>query len=124
MRPAARSAAARRSSELQPGQRLAPPAQVRPRRQDAVEHGVDERPVEAGQLRRQRAAVGVDDAHVRRAEAADVLLELSRRPSFASTATTSPASIVAFPPGAAQRSSTRSPDREPTQWPASWEPML
>ena len=39
------------------------------------------------------------------------------RASFTSTATTSPASIVALPPGAAQRSSTRSPatdaDREP-----------
>ena len=41
-----------------------------------------------------------------------------------STATTSPASIVALPPGAAQRSSTRSPATAPTARPASWEPAL
>ena len=46
------------------------------------------------------------------------------RASFTSTATTSPASIVAFPPGAAQRSSMRSPGCAPTQRPASWEPRL
>ena len=44
--------------------------------------------------------------------------------SSTSTATTSPASIVALPPGAAQRSSVRSPGCEPTTWPTSWEPRL
>ena len=38
----------------------------------------------------------------------------SARASSTSTATTSPASIVALPPGAAQRSSVRSPRRDPT----------
>ena len=44
------------------------------------------------------------------------------RPSCFSTATTSPASCVALPPGAAQRSSVRSPSRAPTASPASCEP--
>ncbi len=46
------------------------------------------------------------------------------RPGCFSTATTSPASIVAFPPGAAHRSSVRSPSREPTARPASCDPRL
>ena len=49
------------------------------------------------------------------------------RPGCFSTATTSApaaASCVAFPPGAAQRSSTRSPGCAPTAFPASCEPRL
>ena len=48
----------------------------------------------------------------------------SARASSTSTATTSPASIVALPPGAAQRSSVRSPGRAPTAWPTSCEARL
>ena len=46
------------------------------------------------------------------------------RPGWSSTAVTSPRSIVALPPGAAQASSTRSPSREPTTSAASCEPRL
>ena len=46
------------------------------------------------------------------------------RPGWSSTATTSPSSCVALPPGAAQRSSVRSPGCEPTARPASCEPRL
>ena len=66
--------------ELQLGQRLGAPAQVGARCENA-ETGtgrVDERAVEARQLGRQRAAVGVDDTHVLGAEATDVLLQLAR----------------------------------------------
>jgi hypothetical protein len=41
-----------------------------------------------------------------------------------SASVAAPASIVAFPPGAAQRSRTRSPSCEPTTSPASCEPRL
>ena len=46
------------------------------------------------------------------------------RPGCSSTAVTSPRSIVALPPGAAQASRTRSPSREPTASAASCEPRL
>ena len=66
--------------ELELGQRLGAPAQVRPPVQDAEPRArcVDERAVEADQLGRKRAAVGDDDAHVRRAEPPHGLLELAR----------------------------------------------
>ena len=46
------------------------------------------------------------------------------RPGCTSTAVTSPRSIVALPPGAAQASRTRSPSREPSASAASCEPRL
>ena len=103
------------------------PAQVGPRGEDAEPGArrVDERAVEAGQARRA--------ARARRPRRRVTFLAPSRttfarsslaRPACFSTATTSPASCVAFPPGAAQRSSVRSPSCDPTARPASCEPRL
>ena len=80
-RAAGPSALGRRAEEveLKLGERRRAPAQVGPRSEDSQARArrVDEGPVEAGQLRRQREPVGVDDAHVRGAEPGDVLLELA-----------------------------------------------
>ena len=65
--------------ELELGQRLRAPAQVGTGGEDAEPGArrVDERAVEAAQLRGQRAAVRVDDANIPGAETVDVLLELA-----------------------------------------------
>ena len=61
------------------GQRFRPPAQVRaPGSAPRPEQGVDEHPVEAGQVVRQRERVGAHDTDVGRAEPPDVFLELAR----------------------------------------------
>ena len=98
--------------ELELGQRLRAPAQVGPRGEHAEPGArrVDERAVEARQLRRQRRGRRrARRARSSRRAGATFSSSSRARASFTSTATTSPASIVALPPGAAQRSSMRSP---------------
>ena len=85
---------------------------------------VDERPVEACQLGRQVESVGLDDANVGGPEPGDVLLELTSASRVHLDGYHLAASWVALPPGAAQRSSIRSPSRAPTQSPASADPRL
>ena len=103
--------------ELQLGQRLGAPAEVRPLVEDAEARArrVDERAVEAAKLGRERRARRRRRRGRSSRRAARAFASSSRaRPSCFSTATTSPASCVALPPGAAQRSSVRSPSRAPT----------
>ena len=103
--------------ELELRQRLCAPAQVGATVQD-TEAGagcIHERVVEAGELcagargRRRRRP-----ERSRRRDGARSPPARERAPSLISTAVTSPASIVALPPGAAHRSSVRSPGRAPT----------
>ena len=87
---------------------------------------VDEHAVEPAQLGGERERVAFDDGDVRGAE------PLARSPAARGRGPgaarprrhLAPASCVAFPPGAAHRSSVRSPCCEPTTSPASWEPTL
>jgi hypothetical protein len=66
--------------ELELGQRLRPPTEVRARCQDAEPRArrVDEHAVEAGQLCRELAGVGVHHRDVGEAQPADAPLELTR----------------------------------------------
>ena len=86
------------------------------------------RPRGLGRSRRAPAAVAVPSASTTVTSERPILARFSRssraRAGSISTAVTSPRSCPVLPPGAAQRSSTRSPSCEPTQRPASCEPRL
>ena len=81
-----------------------------------------------GRSRRARAAAVVPSASTTVTFVAPSVARFARsslaRFGSSSTAVTSPRSWLVLPPGAAQRSSTRSPSCEPTTRPASCEPRL
>ena len=121
-----RSAAARSSSSWSSGSGSARQRRSgRPASTPRPEHGAS---TSARSKPSSSGGSAVPSASTTVTSARPILARFSRssraRAGSISTAVTSPRSCPVLPPGAAQRSSTRSPSCEPTQRPASCEPRL